>query len=287
MIEKELLKQFYTWNGLEVEYQVEDIDTSSDSKYESNEYIVLQKLTQKVPNKSYKHLYFYIIQCKHCGALKKIYKNDWNNQKVRKCRKCLSMNNRTNKIGYENRTYKVIGVNVERSNQSRKRVYFDVICKNCGSHLVLRWDSIAKDTVQGKCSKCIGNSVTATVEPLYNISYNRYKQNAISRNFNFELTRDQFKEIVSKNCIYCNNPPTEIQSLKRYNKTGHPIYMNGIDRIDSTKGYTLDNCVPCCEICNRMKLNYSLDFFYKHIEKIYNYHKSLTTIERTPEIEES
>ena len=29
-----------------------------------------------------------------------------------------------------------------------------------------------------------------------------------------------------------------------------------------------------------MKLNYNLDFFYKHIEKIYNHHKSLTTISK-------
>lgn len=28
---------------------------------------------------------------------------------------------------------------------------------------------------------------------------------------------------------------------------------NGVDRLDSSMGYTPDNCVPCCWECNNMK----------------------------------
>ena len=57
--------------------------------------------------------------------------------------------------------------------------------------------------------------------------------------------------------------------------------MNGIDRVDSSKGYTLDNCVPCCSICNTMKLNYTLQEFSDHITKVYNHFvKGSTTISK-------
>lgn len=58
--------------------------------------------------------------------------------------------------------------------------------------------------------------------------------------------------------------------------------MNGIDRIDSTKGYSADNCVPCCSKCNRMKLDHSIEDFKNHISKIYNHFvKGSETIENT------
>ena len=51
------------------------------------------------------------------------------------------------------------------------------------------------------------------------------------------------------------------------------IKANGIDRIDSTQGYELINSVPCCTICNRMKLDHSKMDFLTHIQKILNFQK--------------
>lgn len=275
IINEEKLKQLHLWNGQIVESKIEKIDWRANELYVSDNYIVLEKLAQKYNNTYH---YFYIIQCTKCGNLKKIYTSDWKNQRIRRCINCLSINKRYSHVGYENLTYKVISVNVEKSNSNKKRVYYNVICKNCGAHLILRWDAIQSDTKHGKCCKCCGNNCIANSNALFNISYNRYKQNAIVRGFTFELTNEEFNRLITSNCHYCNSEPVEIQSLKRYNKTGKPIYMNGVDRIDSNKGYTIENTVPCCEMCNRMKLNYNIDKFYEHIEKIYNYHKSLTTI---------
>lgn len=115
---------------------------------------------------------------------------------------------------------------------------------------------------------------------IYNILYNQYKQNAILRGFNFDLSKENFVNLVSSNCHYCGSAPEEKQHLKRYNKTETPVFTNGIDRIDSRLGYTITNCVPCCTVCNRMKLDYDLNFFHNHISKIYHYHKSLTTISK-------
>ena len=45
-----------------------------------------------------------------------------------------------------------------------------------------------------------------------------------------------------------------------------PVRINGIDRINSDKGYTIDNCVPCCAQCNHMKLDYTTEEFLTKIK---------------------
>ena len=60
-------------------------------------------------------------------------------------------------------------------------------------------------------------------------------------------------------------------NVNKFKKTNELIYVDGIDRIYSTKGYSVNNCVPCCTMCNKMKLNYSLEDFKTQISKIYHY----------------
>ncbi len=43
---------------------------------------------------------------------------------------------------------------------------------------------------------------------------------------------------------------------------------NGVDRIDNAIGYTKENCVPCCAICNNSKSTLSLKDWLEWIERI-------------------
>ena len=43
-----------------------------------------------------------------------------------------------------------------------------------------------------------------------------------------------------------------------------------MDRIDSNKGYEIDNVRPCCWSCNYMKNNLNENEFYDKIKKIIN-----------------
>ena len=125
-------------------------------------------------------------------------------------------------------------------------------CFRCKEWLPLDkfWKSSSqKDGYCNECKICSNKSK----ENRYNI----YKKNAKRRNLDFQLTKEEFYNITSQPCHYCGN-------FQNY---------NGIDRIDSTKGYYLQNCVPCCDICNKMKLNYSIDFWINHIEQILNYYR--------------
>lgn len=65
---------------------------------------------------------------------------------------------------------------------------------------------------------------------------------------------EEYIVIVAKPCWYCGGDL--------------PSVGYGIDRIDSNQGYTIENCRPCCKVCNIMKSNMSEDEFYSHIKKI-------------------
>jgi hypothetical protein len=84
--------------------------------------------------------------------------------------------------------------------------------------------------------------------------YSRYKNAAKKRNISFELTFEQFMTFWQQPCYY----------------TGIPIETIGIDRIDNTKGYTIDNCVSCCEEVNYMKNNMTQEHFINQCIKISN-----------------
>lgn len=111
-----------------------------------------------------------------------------------------------------------------------------------------------------------------------------YKSNAQHRKHPFELTFEKFNELISQPCAYCGSTPEiknggHLESRKRLDQPD--LYTNGIDRIDSTKGYTLDNCVPCCSKCNKMKNTYTKEEFLDHIKSIYNYNFSFDKSSQT------
>lgn len=84
--------------------------------------------------------------------------------------------------------------------------------------------------------------------------YHMYKGNAAHRDIQFDLSKDQVLELSLQPCHYCG------VSDKDY---------RGIDRTDSTLGYSIENCVPCCTRCNRMKSDITYTDFISQIRAIY------------------
>jgi hypothetical protein len=90
----------------------------------------------------------------------------------------------------------------------------------------------------------------------YKTYYKSYYVNAHKRGYDFTLTEEFFLKTISSPCHYCN-----------HFKDGEAV---GIDRINNSIGYLPENCVPCCEVCNRMKSFYHPAFFVekaKHIAR--------------------
>ena len=92
-----------------------------------------------------------------------------------------------------------------------------------------------------------------------------YKLCAKKRGYPFELTKEQFKQIVVQPCIYCGASLTQEKRIKGNNGT---FKYTGIDRYDNDKGYTVENSVPCCGKCNRTKTNMDIEEFENHLKLI-------------------
>lgn len=82
--------------------------------------------------------------------------------------------------------------------------------------------------------------------------YSQYAKSAQKRNYEFSLSYDLFVKIFHSSCTYCDKEN-----------------CRGIDRVDNSLGYTLENSFPCCEMCNRMKWRYTKDEFINHMIKIH------------------
>lgn len=101
--------------------------------------------------------------------------------------------------------------------------------------------------------------------------FGRYKREALGRNLEFNLSKDEFINLTSSNCNYCGSPPMGRIYPKQNDPTSFYDY-NGVDRVDSSIGYELTNVVTCCKICNRMKSDMSVDDFLQHLNLIvHNY----------------
>lgn len=102
-----------------------------------------------------------------------------------------------------------------------------------------------------------------------------YINSAKKKGVTWSLTEPEFDKLIAGDCVYCGSPASE-GSIYSFAHRGHPenkLQYNGIDRIDSTKGYTFDNSASCCRICNRAKSNLSVSEFEKWISKLIIFRK--------------
>jgi hypothetical protein len=105
-------------------------------------------------------------------------------------------------------------------------------------------------------------------DPRINSRLCTYRYEARKKKLPFELTREQFSDLVVRPCYYCAQPPANHQKQWETERFKHQRRYSGIDRIDSTKGYLLDNVVPCCFTCNSAKGALTLDEFCAWLERL-------------------
>lgn len=147
-----------------------------------------------------------------------------------------------------------------------KKNYWDYVilakCKNCGNIQKMTYNNFRSSSRKNSksCRNCVGKYIMNARTELTGLSKHErlrlagIKNGAKQRKKEFLLENDEVKELLNKPCVYCGKQ-----------------HADGIDRIDSSKGYIKNNVVPCCAICNRMKNNYSVEFFKSQIDKIYKW----------------
>lgn len=130
-----------------------------------------------------------------------------------------------------------------------------------------------------------GNRKTTPKDTSINSLWNRHLQTAKRKNREWSLTKVEFKNLVFSNCHYCGRAPAQNynvfitnegtyrkQTVKDWADSGNVVY-NGIDRKDNDIGYTLENSLSCCFVCNRAKLTMSYQDFLNWIKDLVSYTK--------------
>ena len=114
-------------------------------------------------------------------------------------------------------------------------------------------------TFQGKiqgnlCPECFANHKSGR--------YSDYRRRALKKQLDFSITPDDYNLIIKKNCFMCG-------------KKSDQQHQNGIDRMDNTKGYTLENINACCCECNLIKKDYVYENIMNKLFLIYKKHNSI------------
>jgi len=140
-----------------------------------------------------------------------------------------------------------------------KMSYWLCLC-DCGNeHAVC-----IEDLRRGHTSSC-GCARRKYNEPAAMDMYGYHKHRAKRAHRAFTLTVDEFRSLTSQSCHYCGTPPSNVYTSRHW---GEKFVYSGIDRVNSDGGYTLDNCVSCCEICNKAKNALTIEQFNSWIYQL-------------------
>lgn len=150
----------------------------------------------------------------------------------------------------------------------RWRKWYNVRC-DCGGEKIIMGSSMTSGNT--KSCGCLSKEVQSSKRISKNHSEITaiilgYKRHAERRGYKWQLTRKDVEVLVKKNCFYCNSEPKNVKKTK--NSIGDGLIYSGIDRIDNTKNYTKENCVPCCKVCNYAKSDMDLQEFQEWAIKI-------------------
>lgn len=158
------------------------------------------------------------------------------------------------------------------SDKVKKKQYFECICF-CGKRFTSRADAIKSGAT--KSCGCITGDLISSKNRLddnagaTNLILRYYRKGAKNRGLDFNLTKNEFLSFLNKNCYYCNSEPRLAKfTTSQKNRRNREIIYNGIDRLNNDIGYTLENCVTCCNICNAAKMDRTFDEFIAWINRL-------------------
>lgn len=157
---------------------------------------------------------------------------------------------------------------IEQPQRVRGKLRYRTRCNTCLHEF---WRTV--QTVERKDLRCIECKARAQkiqkpdLERGRELTVQSIKSNARTRGLEFALTKHEALELVSSDCYYCGSPPEP-----RHPK-GINTLANGIDRVDSSLGYTNENTVSCCSMCNIGKWNKDAEEFLQWIKRVYEHNR--------------
>lgn len=137
--------------------------------------------------------------------------------------------------------------------RKHKRIAYKCLCE-CGQMALVTASDLFNNIV-GSCGCQKGYRKSPGVAA-FNRQLRLYTKSARTRGFEFTLANEEATVLFNGNCHYCGEVPDP---------------FNGIDRKDNREGYTKENSVSCCAVCNWCKGSMSYDNFLSWIDTLIAY----------------
>lgn len=138
-----------------------------------------------------------------------------------------------------------IALRTETWKNGRKLYVFKCINDSCSNEIRVGIAPSQLKRSTGICTSCHRKG-----KP-FGVLFNRIKDNARLKNLTNTITYEQFIEFTNTNsCTYCDSKIEWVEHLSSEYR-GESGY--NLDRKDPSKGYSKENCVVCCKICNWSK----------------------------------
>lgn len=148
--------------------------------------------------------------------------------------------------------------------------YWKCQCE-CGKTAIIRGYSLTSGKTQScGCLKLEAPHLAQFQETIYSAHISAARVVWKRKNRYSELSFNEFYRLSQQNCFYCNSAPSIIVYGRQKNHC-NPFTYNTLDRVNSSLEHTIDNVVPACLICNRGKLDRTLDQFLQHINDLINH----------------
>ena len=181
------------------------------------------------------------VYCKKPFSVKRYRKNT-----ARCCSvSCSNQQRRLDKWKYPVPITDVIRIARVPGKYSIDTVYiFKCINKFCNNELRI-WET-SKKSHTGLCLSCQHKK-----RP-YESTYSKLRTAFSFNKYENSITYEEFLGFVKKNCAYCGSK----LSWSKYSCRNEGIRNNAgynLDRKNPKEGYSIDNCVPCCPACNKVK----------------------------------
>lgn len=151
------------------------------------------------------------------------------------------------------------------------KAYWNCECR-CGRQKTLPTSALTGPKSNRSCGKCGLTRRLPDEDRVRAHLLLQYKNGAKERELTWDLSDDQAWALMMESCHWCGTRPIKRVFWKtdRKNRTIE-FAINGIDRLDSSKGYETSNCVASCGRCNRAKGGLSVCEFLEHVAKIVRY----------------
>jgi len=119
------------------------------------------------------------------------------------------------------------------------------------------------------------NNNSKNIENKSDIVFNKYQLSAakgVWQRLYKDISFNNFLKISQLKCFYCGEEKSNTAINYYKNRLNNNLYTykyNGLDRLNNDGTHSIENIVPCCNICNKAKLDRNADEFYIWVDQLY------------------